>query len=108
MLVIGGGVAGLAALAQAKSMGAICRVFDTREAVREQVCVLFVCECRVIVCCMTQVPFAARGHSRGTAGHNHVITHSGVHAQLHTLVAHTHSVFTHKTHNRPSLWVLSS
>ena len=37
MLVIGGGVAGLAAIGAAKSMGAIVRVFDTREAVREQV-----------------------------------------------------------------------
>lgn len=37
VLVIGGGVAGLAAIGCAKSMGAIVRVFDTREAVREQV-----------------------------------------------------------------------
>jgi NAD(P) transhydrogenase len=36
VLVIGGGVAGLAAICCAKSMGAIVRVFDTREAVREQ------------------------------------------------------------------------
>jgi len=35
--VIGGGVAGLAAIAQAKSMGAIVRAFDTRSAVKEQV-----------------------------------------------------------------------
>ncbi len=37
MLVIGGGVAGLAAIATAKSLGAIVRGFDTRPAVREQV-----------------------------------------------------------------------
>lgn len=37
ILVIGGGVAGLAAIAQAKSMGAIVRAFDTRSAVKEQV-----------------------------------------------------------------------
>lgn len=37
ILVIGGGVAGLAAAAQAKNMGAIVRAFDTRSAVREQV-----------------------------------------------------------------------
>lgn len=37
VLVIGGGVAGLAAIGAAKSMGAVVRVFDTREAVREQV-----------------------------------------------------------------------
>ena len=37
VLVIGGGVAGLAAVGTAKSMGAIVRVFDTRGAVREQV-----------------------------------------------------------------------
>ena len=37
VLVIGGGVAGLAAVGTAKSLGAIVRVFDTREAVREQV-----------------------------------------------------------------------
>lgn len=37
VLVIGAGVAGLAAIAQAKSMGAIVRGFDTRPAVREQV-----------------------------------------------------------------------
>ena len=37
MLVIGGGVAGLAAIATAKSMGAIVRGFDTRPAVKEQV-----------------------------------------------------------------------
>lgn len=36
VLVIGGGVAGLAAVGTAKSMGAIVRVFDTRGAVREQ------------------------------------------------------------------------
>lgn len=37
ILVIGGGVAGLSACAQAKNMGAIVRAFDTRSAVREQV-----------------------------------------------------------------------
>jgi NAD(P) transhydrogenase subunit alpha len=37
MLVIGGGVAGLAAIAAAKSLGAIVRGFDTRLAVKEQV-----------------------------------------------------------------------
>lgn len=37
MLVIGGGVAGLAAIGQAKNMGAIVRAFDTRSAVKEQV-----------------------------------------------------------------------
>lgn len=36
VLIIGGGVAGLAAIGCAKSMGAIVRVFDTRAAVREQ------------------------------------------------------------------------
>ncbi|EFJ50339.1 hypothetical protein VOLCADRAFT_58405, partial [Volvox carteri f. nagariensis] len=36
VLVIGGGVAGLAAVGAAKSLGAIVRVFDTRGAVREQ------------------------------------------------------------------------
>ena len=34
--MIGGGVAGLSAIATAKSLGAIVRGFDTREAVREQ------------------------------------------------------------------------
>jgi NAD(P) transhydrogenase len=37
ILVIGGGVAGLAAIGQARSMGAIVRAFDTRSAVKEQV-----------------------------------------------------------------------
>merc|ERR1719507_1847557 len=37
VLVIGGGVAGLAAVGQAKSMGAIVRAFDVRPAVGEQV-----------------------------------------------------------------------
>merc|ERR1712223_2042176 len=37
VLVIGGGVAGLAAVGQAKSMGAIVRGFDVRPAVKEQV-----------------------------------------------------------------------
>lgn len=37
VLVIGGGVAGLSSIGTAKSMGAIVRAFDTREAVREQV-----------------------------------------------------------------------
>ncbi len=37
VLVIGAGVAGLAALGTARSMGAIVRAFDTRAAVREQV-----------------------------------------------------------------------
>ncbi|ESN99542.1 hypothetical protein HELRODRAFT_113658 [Helobdella robusta] len=36
VLVIGGGVAGLSAIGTAKNLGAIVRVFDTREAVREQ------------------------------------------------------------------------
>jgi NAD(P) transhydrogenase subunit alpha len=37
VLVIGAGVAGLAAVGAAKALGAIVRAFDTREAVREQV-----------------------------------------------------------------------
>ncbi|KAJ8980304.1 hypothetical protein NQ317_005225 [Molorchus minor] len=37
ILVIGGGVAGLSAVGQAKCMGAIVRAFDTRSAVKEQV-----------------------------------------------------------------------
>lgn len=37
ILIIGGGVAGLAAIGQAKSMGAIVRAFDTRSEVKEQV-----------------------------------------------------------------------
>ncbi|XP_060516948.1 NAD(P) transhydrogenase, mitochondrial-like [Cylas formicarius] len=37
VLVIGGGVAGLAAIGQAKSMGAVVRAFDTRSVVKEQV-----------------------------------------------------------------------
>jgi NAD(P) transhydrogenase len=36
VLVIGGGVAGLAAIGTARNMGAIVRVFDTRAAVEEQ------------------------------------------------------------------------
>ena len=37
VMVIGGGVAGLASVGTARNMGAIVRCFDTREAVREQV-----------------------------------------------------------------------
>lgn len=37
ILVIGGGVAGLAAIGQARNMGAVVRAFDTRSAVKEQV-----------------------------------------------------------------------
>jgi NAD(P) transhydrogenase subunit alpha len=37
VLVIGAGVAGLSAIGTAKSMGAIVRAFDTRQAVKEQV-----------------------------------------------------------------------
>ena len=37
VLVIGGGVAGLSAVATAKSLGAVVKAFDTREAVKEQV-----------------------------------------------------------------------
>ncbi|XP_055377553.1 NAD(P) transhydrogenase, mitochondrial-like [Condylostylus longicornis] len=37
ILVVGGGVAGLAAIGQAKNMGAIVKAFDTRSAVKEQV-----------------------------------------------------------------------
>lgn len=37
MLVVGAGVAGLAAVQTAKNMGAIVRAFDVRAAVREQV-----------------------------------------------------------------------
>ncbi len=36
VLIIGGGVAGLAAAGTAKNMGAIVKLFDTREAVKEQ------------------------------------------------------------------------
>jgi len=36
VLVVGGGVAGLAAVGAAKSLGAVVRVFDTRTAVKEQ------------------------------------------------------------------------
>ena len=36
MLVIGGGVAGLASVGTAKNMGAIVRLFDVRPAVKEQ------------------------------------------------------------------------
>ena len=37
VLVLGAGVAGLAAIAAAKSLGAVVKAFDTRSAVREQV-----------------------------------------------------------------------
>lgn len=37
ILVIGAGVAGLAAVGQARCMGAIVRAFDTRSAAKEQV-----------------------------------------------------------------------
>ncbi|HEX4826428.1 MAG TPA: Re/Si-specific NAD(P)(+) transhydrogenase subunit alpha [Candidatus Polarisedimenticolaceae bacterium] len=37
VLIVGAGVAGLAAVGTAKSLGAIVKAFDTREAVREQV-----------------------------------------------------------------------
>lgn len=37
VLVIGTGVAGLAAIGTAKGMGAECRAFDTRSVCREQV-----------------------------------------------------------------------
>uniref|UniRef100_A0A0G4GI47 NAD(P) transhydrogenase, mitochondrial n=1 Tax=Chromera velia CCMP2878 TaxID=1169474 RepID=A0A0G4GI47_9ALVE len=37
VLIIGGGVAGLSAIATARNLGAIVRCFDTRPAVREQV-----------------------------------------------------------------------
>nr|CAH8867708.1 unnamed protein product [Trichobilharzia regenti] len=37
VLVVGGGVAGLSAVSTARSLGAVVRAFDTREAVREQV-----------------------------------------------------------------------
>jgi NAD(P) transhydrogenase subunit alpha len=37
VMIIGAGVAGLAAVAAAKSLGAVVRAFDTRPAVREQV-----------------------------------------------------------------------
>ena len=37
VLVIGGGVAGLAAVAAAKSLGAVVKAFDVRAAVREQI-----------------------------------------------------------------------
>ena len=36
MLVLGGGVAGLAAVQTAKNMGAVVRLFDVRAAVKEQ------------------------------------------------------------------------
>lgn len=37
LLLIGGGVAGLSAIATARNMGAIVRGFDVRAAVKEQV-----------------------------------------------------------------------
>ena len=37
VLVVGAGVAGLAAVAQAKAMGAIVRAYDVRPVVREQI-----------------------------------------------------------------------
>eukprot|EP00122_Pirum_gemmata_P015562 Pgem_evm1s14549 len=37
VLVVGGGVAGLAATQTAKNLGAVVRLFDTRPAVKEQV-----------------------------------------------------------------------
>ena len=37
VLVLGGGVAGLAAIQTAKNMGAVVRGFDVRAAVKEQV-----------------------------------------------------------------------
>lgn len=37
VLVIGGGIAGLAAVGTAKSLGAIVRAFDTRPSVKDQV-----------------------------------------------------------------------
>ena len=37
VMVIGGGVAGLAAVGQAKNMGAIVRAFDVRPEVKEQI-----------------------------------------------------------------------
>lgn len=37
MLVLGGGVAGLAAVQAAKNMGAIVKAFDVRPAVKEQI-----------------------------------------------------------------------
>jgi NAD(P) transhydrogenase subunit alpha len=37
VLVIGAGVAGLAAIGAARGMGAVVRAFDTRPAVKEQV-----------------------------------------------------------------------
>ena len=37
VLIIGGGVAGLSAIATAKNLGAIVRGFDVRPAAREQI-----------------------------------------------------------------------
>ena len=37
VLIIGAGVAGLAAIAASKALGAVVRVFDTRPVVKEQV-----------------------------------------------------------------------
>lgn len=37
VLVVGAGVAGLAAIAQAKAMGAVVRAYDVRPVVREQI-----------------------------------------------------------------------
>ena len=37
MLIIGGGVAGLVAIATARNLGAVVAGFDTREAAREQI-----------------------------------------------------------------------
>lgn len=37
VLVVGAGVAGLAAVAQAKAMGAVVRAYDVRPVVREQI-----------------------------------------------------------------------
>ena len=61
VLVIGGGVAGLSAIATAKSMGAIVRAFDTRAAVKEQVESLGVCACAPARCRLDSGLWATAG-----------------------------------------------
>lgn len=70
VLVIGGGVAGLAAIGTAKNMGAIVRVFDTRAAVAEQAkslgaeCTCGVCSDGMTLCIVHSLD-GGRGGERG-------------------------------------------
>lgn len=74
VLVIGAGIAGLSAIATAKSLGAIVRAFDTRLAVKEQVA--------AIGADFLELNFEESGGGEGEGGHAKTISDELIEAEM--------------------------